>query len=398
MDMLEILGKVRKIEIGRAKKYMSVTNLPKSSLIDISSDLVLIFNSHLHLQYLNNSAARYFNTSLKVVIGERLENLHFSLLSGNEIYKLLSAFSFEKPEHITIQDNTGLWFEITILGFSLNQAFNQIAIICTDISEKKRSDEEVLTVQEKYSKAFLASPDGIIMSNLESGEIIEVNPAFCNLLGYSWVELMGKKAVELGILESEESRKFLIRNTKMNDFGRCCYDLKIQKQSGEIFDVSLSSSIIRMEGKECLLTVIRDISERKKNEELYHLLADNIRDVIWILDPYTESFIYISPSIFKLNGYYPDEIIGHSFSESLTPELYKFCSNEIRRFIHIYESGDDSVKHGQIVITIKHRDGHEVVVEIFVTFVAGPDRKVIYIVGVSRDITAAGRNIFPVVK
>lgn len=89
LDLLEILGKVRKIEHGTAKKYLSATNLPISGLIDISSDLILIFNSHLNIQYLNIPAARYFMTRLNATIGKKLGDLHFSLLSGYEISQAL---------------------------------------------------------------------------------------------------------------------------------------------------------------------------------------------------------------------------------------------------------------------------------------------------------------------
>ena len=60
LDVLEILGSVRKIQKGTAKKYILVNTLPVSGLIDISSDLIVIINSNLEIQYLNNAALTFF--------------------------------------------------------------------------------------------------------------------------------------------------------------------------------------------------------------------------------------------------------------------------------------------------------------------------------------------------
>lgn len=528
LDVLEVYGKVRKIEKGHAKKYMLVTNLPFSGLIDISSDLILIFNSHLQIQYMNNSATHYFNTPLSSIIGKKIENLQLSLISNRDVITALTYFSFERSEFFTVQDENGRWFEITILGFSLVQAQNQIAVICADISEKKHSEEELKIAQEKYAHAFYASPDGISMSDLETGEILEINPSFCNMLGYSWKELIGSTSKELNILVPEDCREKVIQNTRMRDFGKNNYDEQFRKKNGERLDVSLSSSIIRIRDRECLLTVIRDISERikaeekiRKSEGLYRLLAesikdvvwimdmssrsfcyispsvtpllgwtpaelyemqveeiispemaegfiqscksraqyflrtdkathyysdevqiltksgdmiwnhiishytinnetgaveiigiarditekkniylklvesearfrlisDNMKDVIWIFDIKTETFTYVSPSIVKLRGYQPEDIINHSFSVCVPPAVFQFCYKEFKQKILAFESGDDSVRYGRIEIVLLHRDGHPVNVEVSTSFVAGPDRKVIHIIGVSRELS-----------
>ena len=56
LDTLELLGKVRKIQQGNAKKYFRVTSVPVSGLIDISSDLIIIVDKNLVIQYINNAA------------------------------------------------------------------------------------------------------------------------------------------------------------------------------------------------------------------------------------------------------------------------------------------------------------------------------------------------------
>jgi biotin operon repressor len=79
LDVLEILGKVRKIQKGTAKKYFLFQSLPVSGLIDISSDLIIIVNPNLEIQYLNNAALRYFSLSPPQILGEKLSLGGYSL-------------------------------------------------------------------------------------------------------------------------------------------------------------------------------------------------------------------------------------------------------------------------------------------------------------------------------
>ncbi|HWQ63886.1 MAG TPA: PAS domain-containing protein, partial [Methanospirillum sp.] len=129
MDSLEMLGKVRKLDVGRAKKYLLVKKIPEYGLIDISTDFILIVNPQLSVQYLNEAAARHFKTSLQDCIGKDIRALKFPLLLHRDFIRTLNSFTYEKSEKVTLQDNNGSWFEITLLGFSLLAAPNQIAII-----------------------------------------------------------------------------------------------------------------------------------------------------------------------------------------------------------------------------------------------------------------------------
>jgi hypothetical protein len=58
LDILELLGQVRKIEIGRSKKYYLTNSTPVSGLIDVTSDLILIINCQHRIEYINHSAKK----------------------------------------------------------------------------------------------------------------------------------------------------------------------------------------------------------------------------------------------------------------------------------------------------------------------------------------------------
>ena len=392
LDMLEVLGKVRKIEKGTAKKYVLVTSLPISGLIDISSDLILIFNTHLTIQYTNASALKYLSTTLHAVVGKRLDHLNLPLLSSPDIITALTRFKFEKPSKVILQDSAGIWFEITIIGFSLLQAPNQIALICTDISDKKRSEEELRIAQEKYSIAFKSSPDAVMISDLETGEIIEANESACKMLEYTPVDLIGNTKIGLSIIESETDRELIIHNTSTHTTDNRT-ELIMRRRSGEKFDASTSANIIKMGGKKYLLTITRDISERKKSEEkirkseeLYRLLADNTNDVIWIMDIASGQFTYVSPSVERLRGFTPEEVVSQNIREVMTDESYARIVQGLPHYLKLVKEGTATPYHVSRVDQ-PHRNGSIIPTEVVTTFLKEPDGRIIRVLGVSRNIT-----------
>ena len=185
LDVLEILGKVRKIEKGTAKKYMLVQSLPVSGLIDISSDLIVIVNPDLEIQYLNNAALQYFSLSRSRIIGEKLSLGTLPLISQEDILLELEKYSFEKVIKKNVQSEQGRWFEITILGIYLLFSPNLIGIVATDISERMALEEQ-LKKSERHFR-LLVETTRYILTVLDPVTLLHryISPSVVNILGYS---------------------------------------------------------------------------------------------------------------------------------------------------------------------------------------------------------------------
>jgi PAS domain S-box-containing protein len=136
----------------------------------------------------------------------------------------------------------------------------------TDITELKRAEESVRVSEEKFSKAFLRSPEAIIISNIEDGTIFEANDTFLRLTGYTREEVIGKKTGELDTWAIPEQRaemiKTLIEKGAVNN-KECLFCMK----SGELRTWLFSAEIINIDKKPRMLSVTTDITERKKAEE-----------------------------------------------------------------------------------------------------------------------------------
>jgi PAS domain S-box-containing protein len=185
LEVLEILGKVRSIQKGTAKKYFLVKSLPVSGLIDISSDLIVILDPNLKIQYLNNAAIQYFSVSPSQVIGEKLSSVTIPLISHQDIIEELDHFTFEKVIKKKYETEQGRWFEITILGISLLFSPNLIAIIASDISEQV-AIEDRLKKSERHFR-HLVEMTRYVLTVVDPVTLLHkyVSPSIFELVGYT---------------------------------------------------------------------------------------------------------------------------------------------------------------------------------------------------------------------
>lgn len=127
--------------------------------------------------------------------------------------------------------------------------------------------------EEKFSKLFYINPSACGLSDLEDRTYIEVNQAFYTLLGFEKEEVIGKTAIELGILSPESIQEILSHADKNGCVNNVEADLRTK--SGEIKHVLLSAENIYVQNRKYRFTVAHDITERKKaEEEVRHLLQE----------------------------------------------------------------------------------------------------------------------------
>lgn len=134
------------------------------------------------------------------------------------------------------------------------------------ITDKKKQRDTLRKSEEKFHKIFNENPHGITLSTLRQGRYIEVNPAFLNQIGRKREELIGKTPMEIGLWvhpeERESARKML------NSTGRFKNrEVTFRRKSGESYPCEWSAEIIKMNGTKCILSVVTDMSQRKRMEQ-----------------------------------------------------------------------------------------------------------------------------------
>jgi PAS domain S-box-containing protein len=129
----------------------------------------------------------------------------------------------------------------------------------------------------------------------------------------------------------------------------------------------------------------------RSSEERYRLLAENSADVIWVMDVASGRFTYVSPSVYRLRGYTPEEVLSQPAFAALAPASAQDAAEELPKRIAAFEAGNESERVHTAVVDQPRKDGTFVTTEVVTTFLEGPDGRVASVLGVTRDITERKR-------
>ncbi len=255
----------------------------------------------------------------------------------------------------------------TVKTFGFNQ----------DITERIKTEEAVNSSEKKFATAFHTSPDSININRLSDGLYLEVNEGFCKITGFTPEEVTGKTSLEIKIWADHEDRNTLVR--KLLDEGEVNnFEANFRKKDGTLLTGLMSARIIKLNDTDCILTITRDITERKKAEDslrLFRTLIDQSTDIIQIVDPVSLKFLDINENGCLELGYKREEIPFLKVEDihphdSITREkiLSEFDKNGFIVLESFYKRKNGSVFPVEVNLQYIHLDKG-------------------YVIGIARDIT-----------
>jgi diguanylate cyclase (GGDEF)-like protein/PAS domain S-box-containing protein len=143
-------------------------------------------------------------------------------------------------------------------------------------SEETRDEQGAADVlresEERYRKVFQTCLDAVAINRLSDGLYIDVNQAFLDITGYDRTELIGKTSLELGIWLEPAARGQLLAALARDQSCRSL-EARFRRKSGGFFWGSMSASVLTLAGTPCILTITRDITGRKRDEEDQRIAA-----------------------------------------------------------------------------------------------------------------------------
>jgi PAS domain S-box-containing protein len=192
----------------------------------------------------------------------------------------------------------------------LQQANKDLA---KEIAEHQHIEMELRKSEEKFSTAFRVSPDAININRLIDGMYIDVNEGFTAITDYTPEEVIGKTSLELNIWDNLDDR-FRLTNTLKEHGIVNSLEVQFKRKDGSTLTGLMSARVIDIDGESCLLSITRDISDRKQAEDYLrqsekHLrsLMDAMPAAIWWFDK-DGTIEYMNKCFVNQFGYSLDDI------------------------------------------------------------------------------------------
>src|SRR5262245_32776981 len=188
-----------------------------------------------------------------------------------------------------------------------------VLFIGRDISERKHTEAALRASEEQYRSIFNASQDSMVLRDADF-RIVDVNPAYTGLSGYSREEVLGEKRVITSPAELDSTIKALHRRAL--DGEPMMMEARHTHKDGTRFELELRGVPVEYHGKRHVLYIGRDISERKRaaealraSEEQYRAIFNASTDAMILRDA-DFRIVDVNPAYVKTSGYSRDEVMG----------------------------------------------------------------------------------------
>ncbi len=138
------------------------------------------------------------------------------------------------------------------------------------LKEQKRALGES---EERFQKAFRASPLAVTITGGPDMRFVEANDAFLRLVGFSRDEVIGRTHRELADIVPDEAQERATKAIQESGSVRDA-EIHVRTKPGEVRTVSISVDTVEIDGVPCLLTIMRDVTEERQSERLRSSLYD----------------------------------------------------------------------------------------------------------------------------
>ena len=257
-----------------------------------------------------------------------------------------------------------------------------LVVAVRDISQLKETQQRLQISEEKFAKAFHASPDGLLLSRQSDGLLLEVNEGFCRLTGYNLDPRIDQTSLDLGIWVDLNERKLLLSKLKKDGFVRD-FSCHIRRSDGQIRLCELSARPLPIAGADCMLTIARDITERHLMQEKLQLAAtvfENTAEGVLITDT-DQRISAVNRAFSEITGYSEIEALGQ------TPRLLASGQHDSAFYVAMWHQLT-AEGHWQGEIFNKRKNSELYPSWLTISAVRNSEREITHFVAVFADISS----------
>jgi PAS domain S-box-containing protein len=305
-----------------------------------TQDIILFFRQNGRIVDANQAAVSAYGydheTLLTMTIHDLRESTTIPLVTSQLAEADARGIRFETVHQR--KDGSTFPVEVSSIGAEIGGE-RLIMSIIRNISARKQAEEALRQSEERFAKAFNASPHLVSISTLAEGRYLAVNDAVLQATGYRRDEMIGHTSTELGIFPARRDVLLhALRDGTIRDL-----ELEVRGKDGRMQTVLLSAELITIDAQPCILTSSKDITAHKQAEaalrrerELLQKIIDTIPVMIAIYQPDTQ--------VLQLNREF-ERLTGWSTAEARQVDLMARCypdpayREEVRAYMESLQPG-----------------------------------------------------------
>jgi PAS domain S-box-containing protein len=250
---------------------------------------------------------------------------------------------------------------------------HRIAGFARDVTEQKKAEQALRVSEEKFSKAFRSSPDAISVSDAETGQFLDINEGFERLFACKAADVIGRTSGELRLWADPEDRDRLLAALRAKGSVKN-FETRARPRSGGERPCVLAAETVEIGGRQCLVLVIRDVTEQRAAEQALRESEARFRSYfespligMAITSP-DRHWLEVNDHLCEMLGYTRDELRGTRWSDltvegdraSNERQLERALAGEVDTYSleKRYRRKDGSILHASIAVRcIRKPDG-----------------------------------------
>ncbi|NWH03647.1 PAS domain S-box protein [Desulfobacter latus] len=257
--------KQKEASLKKIKNVIDFERKKLKSIFEAMNDIILICDTSGRLIETASSKSKFFYRPPDEIIGKHLDDIFTPEKATFFMDAITTSVSRKAPVKIDYEltiDGHPLWFSASISPMPPDQ----VVCVIRDITNRKKTEEQLRQSEEKFSKIFSMTPSIVTITRLEDGCFIEANKGFEDVTGWKRDEVIGRTSTEIGFWGSPTSRPDMVASLKAgNDlFNK---DVSFRRKDGSLRMGLYSARLIHLSGVVLILSVVQDITEIKKMED-----------------------------------------------------------------------------------------------------------------------------------
>ncbi|MEG3911024.1 PAS domain S-box protein [Microcoleus sp. w2-18bC1] len=310
----------------QAEEALRDRNALLNSILESTPDFIVVKDREGRYVAINSNLANFLGKPSEEIIGkddwELLPNAAREMMAKDR--QIMATGITESYEEDISLDETPRTFLTTKAPWR-DANGNILGLIATtrDITDRKQAEEALRHKETQYRSIFESVNDGIIITELETGKVVAINPAQARIHGYTYEEFT--QLPPGGFIHPDSYHLFVdFLETVKAGKQFFCHAIDIHKDN-KCIDVEVTATPYWQDDKLYALSVVRDITDRKQaedaikqSEERYRSLIAATSQMVWITD--AEGRCPDLPTFRAYTGQTVDEVVGFGWLDAIHPD------------------------------------------------------------------------------